>query len=277
MSWLPEYIAIRGIEIDVMPIGGNWVIGGNRTQSAAARLFCFPYAGGGASVFFSWSEKLQTDVDVCRVQLPGRENRFGDAAFRSMEPLVDALARVLRPYLDRPFAFYGHSMGALIGFELAHRMRQEYGLGPACLFSASYGAPQLPCEEPNIHHLPDDELANAIRQRYNSIPEEVKDHPELLEMMIKVLRADMELYETYEYVEREPLNCPVWALGGEQDRELCEADLLAWGQLTRGPFDVQMFPGDHFFLKSQQGPLLAFLAHKLNLLTNPAAARLSRE
>ena len=216
------------------------------------RLFCFPYAGAGALIFRTWSDSLPADVEVCPVQLPGRGSRMTERPFTQLSPLVEALAQALAPLLDRPFAFFGHSLGALVSFELARRIRRQHGVHPARLFVSAARAPQIPHRGPSIHTLPDKEFLMELR-RLSGTPSELLDHEELMEIMLPILRADFALYETYLYSIEPPLNCPISAFGGLQDSKVSDSDLEAWRAQTSVSFSLQMFPGDHFFLKQ---PLL---------------------
>lgn len=216
------------------------------------RLFCFPYAGAGALIFRTWSDSLPADVEVCPVQLPGRGTRMTERPFTQLSPLVEALAQALAPLLDMPFAFFGHSLGALVSFELARRIRRQYGVHPVRLFVSAGRAPQVPHRGPSIHTLPDKELLMELR-RLNGTPSELLGHEELMEIMLPLLRADFAVHETYLYSTEPPLNCPISAFGGLQDNKVSDSDLEAWRAQTSVSFSLRMFPGDHFFLKQ---PLL---------------------
>jgi medium-chain acyl-[acyl-carrier-protein] hydrolase len=231
-----------------------WVRRQASNPQARLRLFCFPYAGGSASVFHSWAAALRSDVELNAVQLPGRENRLLDPPFIRLALLVEALAQILPPYLDRPYAFFGHSMGALIGFELARLFRKQGSPGPACLIVSGHRAPHLPDRRPPIHHLPDARFIEELR-RLNGTPEEVLQHEELRDLLLPVLRADFAVCETYLYAPEQPLDCPIFVIGGEQDPEVSQDELAAWQLHTRGAFTLHMIPGDHFFLHSAR-PLL---------------------
>jgi len=224
------------------------------------RLFCFPYAGAGALIFRTWSDGLPADVEVCPVQLPGRGTRLMERPFTQLSPLIEALAQALVPFLDKPFAFFGHSLGALVSFELARRVRRQYGVHPLRLFVSAGRAPQIPHRGPRIHTLPDKEFLMELR-RLNGTPSELLGHEELMEIMLTVLRADFALYETYLYSTEPPLNCPITAFGGLQDHRVSDSDLEAWSAQTSVSFSKRMFPGDHFFLK--QPLLLRVLSQEL--------------
>jgi len=162
--------------------------------------------------------------------------------------------------LDKPFAFFGHSLGALVSFELTRRLRREYGVHPVRLFVSAGRAPQIPRRGPPIHALPEEELLAELR-RLNGMPGELMEHEELMEIMLPLLRADFAVYETYVYTNEPPLNCPISAFGGIQDHRVKDSDLEAWRAQTNVSFSLRMFPGDHFFLK--QPLLLRMLSQEL--------------
>jgi medium-chain acyl-[acyl-carrier-protein] hydrolase len=238
----------------------SWIPLRKPVPEARLRLFCFPYAGAGALIFRNWPEGLPADIEVCPVQLPGRGTRLTERPFTQLSPLVEALAQALVPLLDRPFAFFGHSLGALISFELARRVRRRYGVHPVRLFVSAGRAPQIPHRGPPIHVLPEKEFLAELR-RLNGTPGELLDHQELMEIMLPILRADFELYETYVYSSELPLNCAISAFGGLQDRSVNDSDLEAWRAQTSVSFSLRMFPGDHFFLN--QPSLLRVLSQEL--------------
>lgn len=226
------------------------------------RLFCFPYAGGGASIFRFWSATLPTEVEVCPVQLPGRENRLREPAFTCLSPLVEALAQVLRPFMDIPFAFFGYSMGALISFELARHLRRDHNPGPLHLFVAAHRAPQLPQSHPSLHQLPDPAFLDALH-RLGGTSSSLYEHEELMKLMFPMLRADFAVCETYIYSTEAPLACPITAFGGELDTHVSTEALLAWREQTKGLFTLSILPGNHFFLHSQQQLLLQTLSQDI--------------
>ena len=218
---------------------------------ARLRLFCFPYAGGAASIYRTWPDELPPEIEVCPVQLPGREGRIRQAAFTNMDDLVAAAAEGLAAELDRgPHAFFGHSMGALIGYELARRRRRAGRPGPRHLIVSARSAPTVPDREEPIYDLPTERFRERLRE-LNGTPAEVLEHPELMELVEPLLRADFEVNETYEHHPGEPLSCPLTALGGLRDEEVPREDLEKWEELTTGPFRLHMLPGDHFFLNGE--------------------------
>lgn len=240
-----------------------WVIRPRPNPKARLRLFCFPYAGGAASIFSRWPDNVPSDVEVCPIQLPGRQSRRDESPFTRMEPLVEALAQAIQPYLDKPFAFFGHSLGTKISFELARKLHDQDASMLVHLFFSGGRAPQIPdSEEPPIHTLPDAALVERLRD-FNGTPEALLQHEELLQLFLPMLRADIALHETYHYVPGEPFDCPVSVFGGLEDDEISRDDLLAWRTHTRGSFTLRMLPGDHFFLRSVQDLLLQAVSDDL--------------
>jgi len=229
---------------------------------AYCRLFCFPYAGGGASIYHAWSRSLSAALDVCAVQLPGRENRIDEPLFTSLPLLIDTLAHELAPFFDKPFAFFGHSMGALISFELARRLRSWRQPEPSQLFVSALRAPQFPLSRDMLHKLPAAEFLRSVL-RMGGTPPAVLMHKELVNLMLPILRADFTMYETYTYTREEPLACPITAFGGEQDTLVTVRELQSWREQTHGDFKLCMLPGNHFFLQGSQQQLLQIIASDL--------------
>src|SRR5436305_4142907 len=162
--------------------------------TARYRLFCFPYAGGGASVYYTWQASFPSEIEICPVQLPGREGRITERPFDDLPLLVQAITDVVLPYLEIPFAFFGHSMGTLISFELARQLRRQQAPTPVHLFVAGHRAPQLPDPHPPTYHLPEADFVDSLR-RFNGTPETVLQHGELMQVMLAALRADMAIRE----------------------------------------------------------------------------------
>jgi medium-chain acyl-[acyl-carrier-protein] hydrolase len=223
------------------------------------RLFCFPYAGGGASVFRAWARDLPKDVEVAAVQLPGRESRLIEEPFGEIGEIVQALTSAVRPFLDRSYAFFGHSMGTLVAFELARELRRRGERGPVRLIVSGHRAPQLCRRRGAIHHLPQNDFVAELR-RLNGTPEEVLHDPELMSVVLPTLRADFGACERYVYQPDDPLNCPISAFGGLQDPDVARDDLAAWREQTRGELVLRMLPGDHFFLRAGTARVLLQLA-----------------
>ncbi len=212
------------------------------------RLFAFPHAGGTSSVFRPWGAHLPPHVELCSVQLPGRQDLLEEEPFGHMVPLVRMLASELRSLLDVPFAFFGHSMGALVAFELARELRRQGQAGPVHLFVAAQRAPQLPRWEVAISGLPDSLFVAALK-RIGGLPLELLQHRELMGLVLPALRADIEICESYAYAPGSPLDCAITAFGGRQDHSIGSEELAAWRAQTSGSFELRMLRGDHFFLE----------------------------
>ena len=239
-----------------------WPAGG---RDSRLRLFCFPYAGGSGTIFRSWRAALPAGVDVCGVQLPGRGTRVRERHFRSVETLVPVLAEAILPLCDRPFAFFGHSVGALIAFEVARHLRRRTGREPLLLIASGRRAPQLPAEQPPIYALPHDAFVAELR-RLEGTPEEVLHNQELMDLLIPTLRADFEMCDTYEYQPGTPLSLPITVYGGADDRDDTPPKLDPWRSATSGPFSLRLFPGGHFFIHTAESQLLEAVSADLEPL-----------
>ncbi len=229
------------------------------------RLFCFPFAGGGAMVYRTWHQALPPEVEVCPLALPGRERRMREKGFTRMEPLVDALAQAMDPFLDDlPFAFFGHSMGAAISYELSHRLLRDGRPLPSRLFVSGRRASHLAGDERTDYLLPNDQFIERLREMQGT-PEEVLANQELMALILPLLRADFELIDTHGPTTYGPLPCPITALGGVGDGEVEHHHLAAWEELTDADFDHHMLPGGHFFIQEPEplARLLTVLSHQL--------------
>lgn len=248
----------------------RWFPYARRSASARLRLFCVPYAGGGASNFLTWYDKLPDFVDVYPVQLPGREARIRETPLTQMSLVVQGIANAIEPLLNRPFVFFGHSMGAMICWELACELRKRHGINPARLFVSGRRAPHVPDTDPPLHNLPPAELLEALR-RFNGIPKELSEHKELMELKLPVLRADFELCEKYRYRSEPPLSCPITAFCGVDDPAETREMLERWQERTNQRFNLHLLPGDHFFLHSSEQLLLQMLAEELGQIAGQPA------
>lgn len=240
-----------------------WVRCPRPSDQARARLFCLPFGGGGAAIFREWPRDLWPEIEVWHVQLPGREARHREPPLTRMDALVDPLADAMLPHLDRPYAIFGHSMGALIGFELARLLRRRGAPDPLHLFVSARRAPHLADPHRPLHALPDADLVEQLTRRYNGMPRAVLESAELLRMFIPIVRADLTMTETYAYAPEEPLVCPISAFGGLDDGAVTRDDLAAWGDQTRGSFTLRMVPGGHFFLQTLRPRLLSAIVADL--------------
>ena len=216
---------------------------------AEIRLFCFAYAGAGMSVFRDWSEVLPPEIEVCPIQLPGRGTRIQETPFHRLQPLVQTLTPLIQEQTDLPFAFFGHSLGALISFEVVRQLRRDSDPNPVHLFVSGSRAPQLPDLDPPIHRLPDPRFQEKLRQLQGT-PEAILQDDAMMERLLPALKADFALLETYFYTNAAPLDIPITAFGGQQDSKVSQAELSEWREQTHQDFQLQMFAGNHFFLHS---------------------------
>ncbi len=256
--------------------GKKWVMRFRPNPSARLRLFCFPYAGVGASIYVPWTSRVHPAVEVAAVQPPGREGRIAEKPIDRLSRLAPEVARSLLPFLDRPYAFFGHSMGALVGYEVARCLRGENVPGPVHLFVSGRRAPERRDLLPPVHGLPDREFVEEVSRRWNGIPPAVMGEKELLDLLLPTLRADVAVIETYEHVERERLACPISVFGGTEDRTTSREDLLAWEGHTDGIFKLSMLAGNHFFIKNQQDAIVASVVADLLPALGEAGGRPSR-
>jgi medium-chain acyl-[acyl-carrier-protein] hydrolase len=234
----------------------SWITSLKAGSPGSPRLICFPYAGGGSAVFRNWPSLLHEATRLCAIRLPGRETRVKEAPFRSLEPLVKELANVLSGVIDGPYVFFGHSMGALIAFAVSREFRRQRVPLPDMLIAAGARAPHLPLPRPPKHDLPDPLFIDELR-RLEGTPKEALEHPELMELMLPLLRADFALVETYRFEAEAPLACPIVAFGGQDDHEVPIADVEAWRLHTTSTFSYRVFPGGHFFLQESEVEVVA--------------------
>ena len=245
---------------------GAWGMQGREQTPARLRLFCFHHAGGSASVFRPWLNNAPRDIEICPVQLAGRENRFLEQPATSLTTLIGQIEEAIISYLDCPFAFFGHSMGAMLCFELARALRRNHGLEPRYLFLSAFAELQQPRPAP-FSHLPDGQFVDQFQRRFRSLPDDVMTNQELLTYYLPILRADFTLVETYNYYADEPFICPITAMGGLQDHVVKRSSLTAWRQHTRDLFLLRMFPGGHLYIQDAQDAVLAYLFQALAKVT----------
>ena len=238
---------------------GRWLLP-EPPADAALRLFCFSHAGAGASVYRPWvAELAASGVAVCPVQLPGRENRFGEQPFRTLPTLMAALTDALAGYASVPFALFGHSFGALLAYELVRTWRREAGPTPEHLFVSGRIAPHLRDPRDRLHVLPDRELLGHLRS-LGGMPAAVLDNAELMTLQLPLLRADLTVNETYVHEARHAaaprLSVPISAFGGSEDTKVDAEELRAWGAHTSGTFVARFLLGGHFYLQTCRPRLL---------------------
>lgn len=250
--------------VDASTIDQRWFPRIEPKPQATIRLFCLPYAGSGAAVYRPWQAALPPQLELCLVQLPGRETRLREQPFTRIEPLLEELAPAVESRLDKPYILFGHSMGALVAFELARALRRRGAPAPLALVVSGRRSPELPDPNPPLHNLPEAAFIRAIIQRYNGIPKVLLDDPELLRVFLPTLRADLEVIETYRYAPDAAFEYPIVVYGGQSDPQASLAELHAWQTHTSQALTVKQFPGEHFYLQEQRAALIqAIVANAL--------------
>lgn len=234
-------------------------------------LFCLPYAGASAAFFAQWRRGLPAAIDVRPVELPGRGARIGEAPYTDPRALTRHLADAIAGSVTGPYALFGHSLGALLAFELAHELPARGIAAPRVLFASGCAGPAV-CDGAFFRRPRSDADLRAVLSAYGATPPEALADTALMALVLPVLRADFALRGAYTYAPRPALACPIQALGGSRD-DIARADLEAWGRETRGPFDLALFEGDHFFIHAQRAPVLDRVGHRIGTLAQvPAAA-----
>ncbi|MFL5884107.1 MAG: thioesterase II family protein [Thermoleophilaceae bacterium] len=218
-----------------------------RSPYAQARIFCFPYAGGRAQAYASWAGAMPHGCELSAFTYPGRGSRLRDRPLTSARALAGEAADALEPRLDLPFAFFGHSMGALIAFETARALRDRGGPLPSILMVAGQAAPHLSAGTDTVHDLPDDEFQAHLRQM-GGTPPEILESDELMRVLLPSLRADFQICDTYAYSPGAPLELDVRAYAAVDDREASLDEIEAWREHGTGEFALELFAGGHFFI-----------------------------
>jgi surfactin synthase thioesterase subunit len=240
----------------------KWVIFPKPNPGASLRLFCFHYAGGSAQTFHSWPADLPPIVEIGAVQLPGRGARLAEPNITRLSPLSRIVAQALQRFIDKPFAFFGHSLGALLCFEVARSLRRENRLGPVHIFISATEAPHRRKRDEPLSTLPKAVLIEKLH-KFNGAPPEALRNEELMDLVLPAIRADFELCETYEYHPESPLECPMTIYGGLEDHEVEAERLTAWSEMTVGACEIRKFPGGHFYINSSRSIFLQTFAGDL--------------
>jgi len=263
------------LEHDIRQHGleSDWFEHLSRSRTPLSRLFCFPYAGGSADVYRNWAGWFPQQLDLCLVHLPGRGRNMNKRAFCRLIPLVAEIVGHISLLTDIPYALYGHSMGALLSFEVARVLSSRQGSGPKHLFVSGCRAPQYPRDDPKTFNLPRDAFLAELK-KLNGTPEEVFAHAELIDLLIDLLRADFELVQTYEYHPGAPLSCPITVYGGMGDEHVSAEACHLWKKQTSANCTVRMFRGNHFFIRNGEPEFVnAFRKDILGAICDPPPIR----
>lgn len=229
---------------------------------ARLRLFCFPYAGGSASIYHEWAELLPADIELLALQYPGRASRFTEPLLHDCDALVAALLPQIRPFVAKPFAFFGHSNGSLVSFELARALQRAGNGNQVHHFISGKRAIHLPRTRRITYNLPDAEFRRELED-LGGTPQELLAQRELMDLYLPVLRADFALSETYVYREGRTLACNATLLHGHDDVDVPEADVLRWRELIGGHVDHYGIAGNHFFINTQRRKVVDIVATRL--------------
>ncbi|MFD8785511.1 thioesterase II family protein [Kitasatospora sp. NPDC059599] len=243
-------------------VDNPWFRRFNPSDSAPARVVIFPHAGGSASYYLEYANALAPHADVLAVQYPGRQNRFLEPTISSVDELADELFRELQDWTDRPFLFFGHSMGAAVAFETARRFERNGVKGPERLFVSAGRAPSLP-RDSEVHTLPDDELFAEIVE-LGGTDERILDIPALKELILPALRADYTAIETYRCARDATVSVPITGLVGETDPNATVEQVGQWDRHTTGGFDLRVFPGGHFYLADRIAEVVQLVVSRLH-------------
>lgn len=233
----------------------KWFVRPLPNDGAETRIFLFPYVGGGPAVYGKWPAEFGSHIETFIAHYPGRGSRYNEPPIHQAEPLVEEIAQAIQPYLDKSFAFFGHSFGGLIAYELAKQIQ------PQVLFISGCAAPHLTNPHPQIHHLSDSEFIKVLQER-NAVPDEIAGNAEVMELFSPMLRADFEAFENYR-PNKHQLNCPIIAFGGIDDPSVSRERLESWSTHTTAKFRSRYFPGDHFFINASKADVIASISSEL--------------
>ncbi len=234
----------------------KWFSPQRQSQAARINLFCFHHAGGAASFYKQWPGAMSPQVQVIPVQMPGREARYGEAFSTSIEDMVSELMLHKDVFSNKPYAIFGHSLGALFGFELARRLAARDGPAPRFLVASGHGGPRRHAADEKLHILPDDKFISRMREKYGGISDEVMASEELLEFLLPRFRADIGIAELHASQDDHPVRFPVVVMHGRNDKSVSIEDVNGWQSKTMGKVSIHEFDGDHFFVETNESQVI---------------------
>jgi surfactin synthase thioesterase subunit len=238
--------------------GGEWVRCFHRSAESGVRLVCFPHAGGSASYYFPMSESMTPEIETLALQYPGRQDRRREGCIDSVAELTDHIFAALQSLDSRPFAFFGHSMGSILAFEVARRLEQETGRGPIWLFASGYPAPSR-LRGGAVHLRADAGIVAELRSVGGTDPRWLDDE-ELLASILPAVRNDYRAIETHSADPDSRVGCPITMLVGDADPHTTLAEASAWREHTTGEFDLRIFPGGHFYLDEHESEVVHMIS-----------------
>lgn len=241
-----------------------WLPSTAENDGGLLRLLCFPHAGGGSAMFHRWHRPLDGIAHVVPIKLPGRENRSREPAIDSLPQLIEQMHTALRDFVAAgPIALFGHSMGGLISYQWAQRLRTE-GIEIEHLFISAFPPPgQYQASTDPLHLLPDRTMIERLNGKYGAGTTPSEKEVDLMMYMASTIRADLKLLETCTHQDYGPLTCPLSVLGGSEDEQITQTLLQQWESRAAGNFNLQMFPGHHFYLRNQEETVTKFIRNRL--------------
>lgn len=241
-----------------MTLNQNWYIKYKDNPHAKIRLFCFHHSGGGASAYFPWVEHLSSNIELIAIQLPGRENRYTEPLTNNLNHIVSKLKNEFCDYKEKPFFIFGHSLGALIGYEFIKSVHQQYSIYPRMMIASAAKAPHLPYRMKRLSQLKEIELKKELRS-YNGLDELILKNDELFELFVPIIKNDFSIGENYVFSNLNPFPFDILTLSGIQDLTVTEEETLAWSLYTSKKFQHLAFLGQHFFIKEHQKRILEII------------------
>ncbi|HEB83352.1 MAG TPA: thioesterase [Gammaproteobacteria bacterium] len=248
----------------------RWIADVNSDDGIKYRLFCFPYAGAGATVYRPWKMRLLPDIDVCPVQLPGRENRMAEQPIVDIRQMIPELVIAIKPYLDRPFAFFGHCIGALIAYELAGELQRRGLPQPDHVYASAFRAPDYDNPNKILHALSEEEFKQELKG-YGGISSVILENDEVMGKLMPLFRADFALHENYQATDLPELQCPISVFGGTDDHIVQQEHMTGWADKTSALVTTKMFPGGHFFINNNRENILETIRENVNTKGYPPA------
>ena len=240
-----------------------WFTHYNQSKSADYRLFTFPFSGAGSVIYQPWVKGFNVaNLQVVGVQLPGREARLHEPALLNLELLIEQLSTAILPYTDKPYSFFGHSLGGLVAFELCRALRKLGANLPENLFVSAFRAPDMINPNPILHRLSDSDLTEKMRA-YGGTAEAIISNADLMAILLPIIRADFTIFENYHYLIEPPLDLPITALSGRFDSVVKSSYMKDWCLQTSQTFEHLTFEGDHFFLSKNQQKIIDMLKCKI--------------
>ena len=244
-----------------------WFVCHKTVLHTRLRLFCFHFAGGGASFCRDWGNYLPAGIELIAIQLPGREQRYGEPFHTRATSVVDTLLQIMieNDYLDAPCVFFGHSMGTIISYELIRLIKKQHLEQPLLYIPSGMKPPHLSNHETPIHALPDLEFCREfLKKEHSDRLESIFNDDEMRDFFLPMIKADTELVETYTFEDATPFDCPITAFTGVDDQDVPEAQLLEWARHTTGTFKYHCFPGDHFYIETAKDEMLSTLNREIS-------------